>query len=436
MPKNKKFPREKLNFDWMMGFLEGEFERFSDGRATNAKYPLAEVVKSAFAMFSLKSPSLLDFTKQTLSEQSNLRAIYRIHGEIPSDTQMRTILDQAEPAQVRELFGSLFGILESAGIIREYHYWGEKVLVSADGVEHFSSQKVSCPSCTTKQLRNGAISYHHSGLGAVMVHPEKKEVIPLDFEPILKQDGESKNDCERNGAKRLCETLQERCPDLCILLVEDALYANAPHLRQILGYGWSYILSIKPDSHKSLFKQFEGRRARGQVKSWSEVDKEGVEHKYEWTNQLYLNESACDVKVNVLMYEERKANGEVKKWSWITDLNVSQKTVKKVMNGGRARWKIENETFNTLKNQGYHFEHNYGHGYKNLATVLALIMMVAFLVDQIQQGFNKLFQGVWQGLGSKRKLWAAVRSLFRVLEFKTMAEIYQKIAMLYQIQME
>jgi hypothetical protein len=67
----------------------------------------------------------------------------------------------------------------------------------------------------------------------------------------------------------------------------------------------------------------------------------------------------------------------------------------------RARWKIENETFNTLKNQGYNFEHNYGHGYRNLASVLAVMMILAFLIDQIQQGFDSVFQKLWKGLGAK-----------------------------------
>jgi hypothetical protein len=62
------------------------------------------------------------------------------------------------------------------------------------------------------------------------------------------------------------------------------------------------------------------------------------------------------------------------------------------MRGGRARWKIENETFNTLKNQGYEFEHNYGHGYKNLSVNLAFLMMLAFLVDQAQLLTSKVVQ--------------------------------------------
>ena len=356
MRQSIKSLQENLKFDSLMGFLDTQFQLLPDRRASNSKYRLASVVKSAFAMFSLKSPSLLDFKQQTSSEQNNLRSIYLIEGEIPCDNQMRVILDDLKPSEIRPIFASVFQLLNKAGVIKEYRYWDQKVIISIDGVEHFSSTKVHCPSCTSKTLRSGEICYQHSGLGAVIVHPEKREVFPIEFEPILKQDGARKNDCERNGAKRLCKELKEKYPELAILLVEDALYANAPHIRQITGYGWSYILNVKPDSHKSLFKQFEGRKSSGQVKSYSTVDKAGTTHYYEWTHQLWLCESACDVRVNYLFYEERKVNGEVKRWTWITDLKLSQRTVEKVMRGGRARWKIENETFNTLKNQGYHFE--------------------------------------------------------------------------------
>ena len=70
------------------------------------------------------------------------------------------------------------------------------------------------------------------------MHPAQTEVFPLEFEPVLKPDGARKNDCERSAAKRLCEALHERYHDLHLVLVEDALYANAPHVRQITGYGW------------------------------------------------------------------------------------------------------------------------------------------------------------------------------------------------------
>jgi hypothetical protein len=436
MPKNYQGLKKKLKFDPLMRLLDSQFQAFPDHRADNTRYKLADVLKSGFAMFSLKSPSLLAFKPQSVAEQSNLHSIYRIEGDIPCDNQMRGILDPCDPQLLRPIFPLVFQLLRQAGVIKDYQYWYNYVIVSVDGVEHFSSTKVHCPSCTTRTHRDGEISYHHSGLAAVVVHPNQSEVFPLDFEPILRQDGAKKNDCERNAAKRLCEQLRERYAEMPILLVEDALYANAPHLRQIIDYGWLFIINVKPDSHESLFKQFAGRQSRGQVKELRYTDEKGIQHYYCWTTKLCLCDSATDVTVNFLLYEQTNKDGKVLRWTWVTNLPLNTRSVEKVMRAGRSRWKIENETFNTLKNQGYHFEHNYGHGQQHLATILALLMMLAFLVDQIQQHCCPVFRQLWQGLGTKSKLWFSLRSLFHSLLFKSMATLYQHMAALNRLQLE
>jgi len=435
MPLSYKKRQQKLTFDSLMQTLSETFARLPDHRRSNASYPLADVLRSAFAMFSLKSPSLLSFREQTRQERRNLRAIYHLK-DIPSDTQMRAALDPVSPAPLRALFATLFATLHTAGVVKEYHYWQRHVIVAVDGVEHFASTKVHCPHCTTRTRRNGATSYHHAGLAAVLLHPDHEEVFPLDFEPILNQDGDRKNDCERTAARRLCAALHERYPDLPVLLVEDALYANAPHLRQINSYGWSYVLNVKPDSHQSLVRQFAGRLASGQVSQLRRTDERGVQHDFAWTSGLCLCESATDVRVNYLRYEQTDTKGVVTRWTWITNLPLAARTVERVMRAGRGRWHIENETFNTLKNQGYHFAHNYGHGTQHLATVLALLMFLAFTVDQIQQRCWELFRQVRAGLRTKAKLWESLRSLFKVLLFRTMEALYRRMASLYDIQLQ
>ena len=245
-----------------------------------------------------------------------------------------------------------------------------------------------------------------------------------------------KNDCERNAAKRLCAAVHTNYPELDIILVEDALHANAPHLRQITGYGWKFVVNVKPDSHESLFQQFAGRLSRGDVSRLEQVTPDGVRHLYTWTSHLCLNDSAVDVAVNFLQYEEISRDGKSRTWTWATNLPLTKRTVERVMRAGRSRWKIENETFNTLKNQGYHCEHNYGHGAQQLATNLALLMFLAFLVDQVQQRGCKTFQRLRQGLGSKTKLWEALRSAFQMLTFSAMENLFRHIALVYRIQLE
>jgi Transposase DDE domain/DDE_Tnp_1-associated len=437
MAKSYAQLQAKQRFDDLMEFLDEEFQKLPDPRTGNAtRYELADVLKAAFAMFSLKSPSLLDFKQQTDPERSNLRTIYRIRGEIPCDDQMRGILDQFDPAHLRPLFAACFKRLEETSVVDEYRYWQRHVIVAVDGVEHFYSTKVSCPGCTTRQHRNGVTSYHHAGLAAILLDPQQREVFPLDFEPILKRDGAEKNDCERNAARRLCEQLQKRYPRLRMILVEDALYANAPHIRQITGYGWRYVLNVKPELHGSLERQFAGRRASGQVKELRIGDGEGGEDYFAWVSHLDLCESANDVKVNYLLYEQTDRKGKVSKWTWVTNLPLRASTVERVMRAGRSRWKIENETFNTLKNQGYHFEHNYGHGERHLATVLAVMMLLSFLIDRIQQLSCGLFGQLWKRPGTKAKVWAGMRSLFTVMEFESMEALYRRMATLYRLQIE
>ena len=132
------------------------------------------------------------------------------------------------------------------------------------------------------------------------------------------------------------------------------------------------------------------------------------------------------MRVNFIEYWEMGAD-KVQHFSWVTDLRVSKRNVYCLMRGGRARWKIENETFNTLKNQGYHFEHNYGHGQQNLSVVFAMLMMLAFLVDQTQQRCCTLFQAVWTKLGSKRLLWERMRALFYTYALESMRQLLEAL---------
>jgi len=139
------------------------------------------------------------------------------------------------------------------------------------------------------------------------------------------------------------------------------------------------------------------------------------------------------VLVNFLEYWEIDGDKE-RHFSWITDFTLTKWNVGTIMRGGRARWKIENETFNTLKNQGYHFEHNYGHGKKNLSANFATLMMLAFLIDQIQQLTYSLFQAVLKKEGSRKRLWEHVRALFYTLPLSSMEEIYRALLYGYKIE--
>ena len=423
-------PSRPLHFDALIDLARQRFQKIPDPRRSPT-FTLADTLMAGLAMFSLKDPSLLAFQQRV--RDHNLGSVFGLK-TIPSDSQMRDILDPVDPLQLRAFFKDIFRQLQRAKVLEDYAYLDGRYLVALDGVEYFSSKKVHCDHCMTRNHSNGEVSYYHQMLGAVIVHPDFSEVIPLAPEPIQRQDGHNKNDCERNGARRWLEAFRKDHPHLAIIVVEDALSSNAPHIRDLRAAGAHFILGVKEADHKHLFEQFYQQLEAGKVQELEEIDaRTGATCNYMFINGLTLNEANQDVKVNFLQYLEMDETGKVlRKWTWVVEVELTKDKVRLVMRGGRARWRVENETFNTLKNQGYHFEHNYGHGYKNLCVVLAMLMMAAFLIDQVQQRCNKLFEKARVKVGSKSALWEAIRHLFYCFKVGSMQEIYEAIAFGYE----
>jgi len=404
--------------------------QIGDHRAANRSISLIDALMSGFGMFSLKDSSLLEFDDRR-SKDENLKNIYGLE-KVPSDTQMRTILDPVSPEEIKPVFKDVYQVVKQNGVLGKLKYLGH-YLVSLDGSGYFSSNTINCDNCLErKNSKTGEISYHHQMLAGAIVHPDLATVIPLAPEPIIKQDGERKNDCERNAAKRFMAQLRAGHPDEPFIITEDALSANAPHIRGLKKHNLRFILGVKPGDHVFLFEQVAQAHQAGLTTEY-EVTRKNVTHRFRFINQVPLNASNQDVLVNFIEYWEIKGN-KVQHFCWITDLTVTKINVFDLMRGGRARWKIENETFNTLKNQGYNFEHNYGHGQQNLSVNFALLMMLAFLVDQVQQLAFPLFQVVLKKEGSRKRLWQHMRALFYSLEFASLEDIFRALLYGYKVE--
>ena len=299
--------------------------------------------------------------------------------------------------------------------------------MALDGTGYFSSKTIHCASCLRKVHRNGTITYSPQLLGAAIIHPDVREVIPLMPEAIVKHEGTTKNDCERHAAKRFVTKLRQDHPHLQFIITEDRLSSNAPHIQTLQDHHLHSILGVNEGDQAFLFKQVQAAEQTGHVTDDARHDRAaGLVHRFRFVNQVPLHESNADVRVNCIEYWEIGAD-QVQHFSWVTDLWVNKRTVVHLMRGGRARWKIEHGTFNTLKNQGYHFEHNDGHGTKNLSVVFAMVMMLAFLVDQTQQLCCALFRAVWAKMRSKRHLWERMRSLFYDYRLDSMRALFEAL---------
>ncbi|NJN48231.1 MAG: transposase [Candidatus Competibacteraceae bacterium] len=403
--------RKQLSAPGLLQTIRRCFEQVPEHRNERNQIPLADALMSGLAVFGLKYPSLLKFD-EAYNEgviRHNLNTLYAVE-RAPCDTQMRTILDPVDPAELRPAFRAVHRQVQRHKALEPYRYLDGYYLVSVDGTGQFASGAIHCAECCRKTVK-GQIRYYHQLLGAVIVHPDLKTVLPLAPEAITRQDGMRKNDCERNAAKRLLTQLRGDYPQLKWLVVEDSLAANGPHLELLRALDLRYVIHVKPGDHEALFAAVQEQLVTGTCQEWEYTDAQGVEHGYRWVNALPLNKTHPHLQVNFLEYWEIDGDQQ-RLFSWITDIELTPDNVEPLMRGGRARWKVENETFNTLKNQGYDLEHNYGHGSQHLATVLALLMMLAFLVDQVQELGCRLFQAARAHCRSRTSLWERLRALF------------------------
>lgn len=412
--------------DKLVTKITGLFGGIKDHRRAgcNATYKLRDSLCAAFAMFSLKDPSLLSFREAYPHRDQNLKRLYHIEN-IPGDTAMREGIDGVDPGDIQALFPPFMEELRSQDIFADRQIKGGYITVSIDGTGHFCSSRNSCAHCMEKQLRSGEKKYYHQLLAAVLVHPGHKTVFPVAAEAIVKQDGSRKNDCELNAAKRLIPMVRQTLPEEKLLLTFDALYGNGPLIKLLARERMHFITVIKEGF---VLVQAERLKEEGslQLCIWKE---DGEEHRAYFANGLKLNGEHRDIEVNYIAYESSGRPGsEGYRNSWITDVPIGPDNVADIAAAGRARWKIENETFNTLKNQGYHLEHNYGHGKKYLSTNFALLTVLAFLIDQIAQAKDHAMCKAMGRYKTKKAFWQRVREVSNVLPVKTFNALYRYIS--------
>ena len=318
---------------------------------------------------------------QTDKKRHNLKSLFRI-GEVPSDTQLRDIVDLVDYKQYRSIFKKLFADVQRSKIFERYEFirmhGRPHYLLNGDGTGYFRSDKVRCGSCleinTSKDSRP-IKKFGHNVFSAAIVHPDYKEVLPLCPEPIVKEDGANKNDCEQNAFKRFIKDFRREHPKLDVVINLDALFATEPPIRLMFESDCSFIIAIKETNQEVYMQVNEGEE--DETTSHHEYSfelgdkiKKEVVHHYRYKSNVRLGQKMSSPRVNFVEFWETiswvdpKGINQKEKYhfAFITDIPLNKDSVVTVVKGGRARWKIENETFNTLKNQGYNLEHNYGHG--------------------------------------------------------------------------
>lgn len=268
---------------------------------------LADCLMSALAMFGTKAPSLLAFDGPKLEEtvKHNLKTLYAVN-KAPSDTRMREVLDEVEPKAIREAFLSVFHEAQRGKLLERYTFL-DGYLCLVDGTEIFNSEKIHCKNCCEKKHKDGRTTYHHQILGAVIAHPKCRQVIPLCPEPILKQDGVAKNDCERNACHRFLIELKREHPKLNLTICADALSATAPNINELKSLGFHFIIVVKPVGNKTLYEWVRGitREVKMTVGKNSYI--------FRYVNDVPLNDTKNAPTINFIECEWTEIRGRKKK---------------------------------------------------------------------------------------------------------------------------
>jgi Transposase DDE domain len=373
----------------LLSVLTTTIETFPDSRrGKNTQYSMKEIAMSAFAVFFCQSPSFLAY--QRLMEQAqgnnNGRTLFGI-GRLPTDNQIRSLLDPVDPNLLRPVYRATFQYLQEHGEVESFRSFGDTLLIAIDGTGYFYSESIHCKGCTVSHHRDGRVTYAHSVLMPAVVKAGKAQVIPLEPEFIGPQDGHEKQDCEQTAANRWIEAMAGFYSPLNVTLLGDALYATHPMIRRVLKKGFHYIFVVKPTNHKYLYEELQGMEKLGEMRTLERTHWTGRKHRrlvYRYVNGVPLTDAEDCVKVNWVEITMSDDKGKVTFHSaFVTDHLITEQNVEALVEAGRCRWKIENEDINTLKTKGYHFEHNFGHGKRYLSQTLLSLNILAFLFHTV-----------------------------------------------------
>jgi hypothetical protein len=412
-------------FDRILGELRQTFRGLPDKRTgANRQYSMETIGLSAFSVFFTQSPSFLSHQKvmEQNKGRSNAQTLFQIE-KIPSDNHIRAMLDEVQPQAIYPVYDRVYEILKEHGILDTFRCVKDTELIALDGTWYFSSQSknVKCPNCSTIQHRNGEITHFHSAITPVIVAPGKPYAIPLRPEFIVAQDGADKQDCEINAAKRWLDKNGKFYNTGNQTLLGDDLYAHQPFCRHTLLNNYHFIFVCKPDSHKHLYSWIQlleagvdihtvNLRVKNKKNQWEQ-------HTYRYANNVPLSEGEGALRVNWCEVTIAVNGEQTYRNAFITDWKITDKNLMGIVAAGRARWKIENENNNTLKQRGYHLEHNFGHGKKHLSSLLVTLNILAFLLHSLLTFCDEAYRLIRATLPTRQIFFDDMRALLRYMCF-------------------
>lgn len=415
-----------LNFSVLLGYLNQAIAGIADPRrpSNGTLYSLKDVILGAFSCFFMQSESFLEHQRHLHSRcgRDNAQTLFGLE-RIPTVEQMRNLLDQIAARPLFVVFEWIYRALKAQGYLKAFESLEHNLLVALDGTDYHSSQKISCPCCSTQTHQNGKVTYSHQALLPAIVHPEQTAVISLPPEFITPQDGSEKQDCELNAAKRWVTNHAALFQGQPVTLLGDDLFSHQPMCQHCLDHNFNFLFVCLPQSHSSLYEWLDFLSANGEMKTAQQRRWNGRYFEtwhYRYLNQVPLRDEQPALLVNWFELKVlRESDGEQLYCnSWITNHELTPQRLFQLGLAGRSRWKTENENHNVLKNRGYHLEHNFGHGQRHLAMFLLTLNLLAFLFHTVLHWVDERYQRARAQRGTRKGFFQDLVSLTKYLLFE------------------
>jgi hypothetical protein len=415
---------ELLDFDHLVARFQARLEQLPDHRSgKNISYQIKDAALGAFSVFFTQSPSFLAHQRAmaTRKGRSNAGSLFQIE-EIPSDNQIRALVDPIGPEHLSPLFNDILRELEQAGELEQFRVLEGQLLVSMDGTSYFSSKAIHCPNCQHRTTATGETTYYHTAITPVIVAPGRSQVLSLAPEYIVPQDGHDKQDCERMAAKRWLKHQAGQFKPYSVTLLGDDLYSNQPLCQLILAHKFNFILVCKPESHPILYEWLDSLAASDDIdqltlRRWNGRFTEIITCRFVEEVPLRGGEAALLVNWAEVTITHSKTGKQLYYNTFVTNHPLTEQTVIPIVEAGRARWKVENENNNVLKTKGYHLEHNFGHGHQYLASFLLTLNLLAFLFHTVLDLVDAKYRLLRQQLATRRTFFNDILTLTRYLYF-------------------
>jgi len=228
--------KERGLFDTIVSSFRQRLSSLPDNRTgKNARYGMDDAALSAFSVFFTQTPSFLAYQRMMEGSKgkSNAQSLFGVH-QIPSDNQIRHLLDAVPPEHLFPVFDEILQELDQQGQLESFRSMADTLLIAMDGTEYFSSSQIHCSNCSTRTLKSAETRYFHRVITPVMVSPGHSHVIPLVPQFIVPQDGQDKQDCETTAAKRWLAHQGQRLSELKVTVLGDDLYCHQPLCQQLL----------------------------------------------------------------------------------------------------------------------------------------------------------------------------------------------------------